>query len=576
MPLARIGSLSVVALLAVTACADLQPLEDPPERPDISVTSLDGHEVQDGGELAMGLSEEPDALDPTTSSSLYTRYVMETVCQKLYDIDADGEVVPQLATELPDISEDELTATIPLREDATFADGADFDADAVVTTLERHLEHDNSARADELGPITDIEAIDDYTVEVEFDEPFAPFTAALADRAGMIMSPDALDELGDDFAENPTCVGPFKFEDRVPQTSIDVVADPEYYDAENVHLDAISYQIMTDANIRAANIRSGDVQVIDTVSPQDIDALETEDDVEILQVGSLGYQGITINLGNTDGVGEPPGEIDTDLAQDPQVRLALSKAIDREALVNTVFNGWYEPACSPIPPESNYATEASNECPTYDPDVAQELLENAGVETPVTINVQVTNDPDQLRYAQALQASVEPTGFELDIEPVEYTALLDTQTRGDFEALLLGWSGRIDPHGNMYNFHQTGASNNYPGMSDETMDDLLTDAAQVNETSERAEIYGDAVTRLHEMNPVIYTYRLRNLVAQSDEVAGIEVYPDGVVRLSNAAFIDPEAAQDSEEGNDGAPPLGSAPAEGIKQSASSRSEGGRL
>lgn len=543
------GAAALLGAAVLASCAPIQPLEDPPERPDRSGISVDAADAQDGGHLVMGLSSEPDALDPTTSTSLYTRYVMETMCQKLYDIDEDGEIVPQLATELPDLSEDGRTATIELREDALFADGTEFDAEAVALTLERHMEHEASARASELGPITDIEPVGSHTVEVSFEEPFAPFTAALADRAGMIMSPQALGELGDDFATHPTCVGPFTFESRVPQTSIDVVADPYYYDADEIHLDSISYRIMTDANIRAANIRSEDVQVIDTVSPQDIDALESEDDVEVLQVGSLGYQGMTINTGNTDGIGEEPGEIDTPLASDPRVREALSMAIDRDGLVNTVFNGWYEPACSAIPRGSPYESDASAQCHDYDTEAAAELLDEAladvGEEPPLSIDVQVSNDNDAMRYAQALQASVEPAGFDLNITPVEYTALLDTQTRGDFEALLLGWSGRVDPHGNMFTFLQTGAGNNYSGTADEELDGLLDDATRATEDDARAEIYGEAVRRTQEINPILYTYRIRNLVAHSEEIAGVEVYPDGVVRLSEAAYVDPDAVEDS-------------------------------
>ena len=107
-----------------------------------------------------------------------------------------------------------------------------------------------------MGPIDAIETPDERTVELRYKTPFAPITASLADRAGMIMSPTALKKLGDDFGNAPTCVGPFKFVDRVPQTSITVEKDPRYYDADEVHLDSITYRIMTDANIRAANLRS--------------------------------------------------------------------------------------------------------------------------------------------------------------------------------------------------------------------------------------------------------------------------------------------------------------------------------
>jgi peptide/nickel transport system substrate-binding protein len=531
---------AAILALGMTACAPIQALEPAPERENVPSVELEGKTVVDGGNLVMALSAEPDRLDPTTSSSLYTRYVMQTMCQKLYDIDAEGTLVPQLATSLPDISPDGLTVTIPLRSDAVFADGTPFNAEAARITLDRHLNLEGSTRKGELGPISNIAAVEDNVLRISYEKPFAPLTAALADRAGMMLSPAALEQAGDAFGDHPVCVGPFKFKERVPQTSISVERDPLYYDAESVHLDSIDYRIMTDANIRAANLRSGDVQVADTISPQDVDALVKEKGLGVLQIGSLGYQALTVNIGNVDGTGEPPGTIDTPLAMDPAVRTALSMSIDREALVNTVFNSWYEPACSPISPDSPYASAMSGDCVDFDPKGARRLLEETGVQLPYPITLQVTNSPDTLRYAQALQAAVAEGGFELTIQPVEYSTLLDVQTRGDFDSLQLGWSGRIDPHGNMSNFLKTGGGNNYSGYSNPEVDRLLTEAAQTNDMETRTRLYGEVVKQVHVDNPILYLYRVRSLTGYTDNVAGIATYPDGVVRLGGAAFVEEE------------------------------------
>jgi len=526
-----------VLVLALAACIPVQPVEPAPPRPDVPGVGFDGRPVREGGDLVMALSNEPDRLDPTTSSSLYTRYVMNTICEKLYDIDAEGELVPQLATALPTISEDGLTVTIPVRTGIRFGDGTPFDAAAVATTLQRHLTMEGSARTSEMGPISSIEAVDPATVVVHYEQPFAPLTASLADRAGMIMSPAALAELGPDFGDAPVCVGPFRFAERVPQTSITVVRDPNYYDADQVHLDSITYRIMTDANIRAANLRSGDVQVADRISPQDIDALQQERGIGVLQIGSLGYQGVTFNIGNTDGVGEPPGQIDTPIASDPRVRQAFALSVDRTTLVNAVFNNWFDPACSPISPDSPYSTPASEACPPHDPARARQLLAEAGVPTPYPLTMLVSNSPDTLRLAQALQASVRDGGFEVTIQPVEYSTLLDTQDRGDFEILQLGWSGRIDPHSNMSTFLSTGAGNNVSGYSNPEVDRLLREATRLNDDAARAEIYGQVVQIIQRDLPILYLYRPRNLTAYTTDVAGIATYADGVVRLGRAAFL---------------------------------------
>ncbi|MFI6426503.1 ABC transporter substrate-binding protein [Promicromonospora sp. NPDC050880] len=537
-PLAPAAGL-LAAALVLSGCQEVQTSTGPAqETADVTGTSLEGRTITEGGDLVMALSAEPDVLDPTTSSSLYTRYVMETMCEKLYDIDEAGEIVPMLATELPEVSQDGLTVTFPLKEGVQFADGTPFDADAVKTSIERHLTKEDSSRRSELGPITEVTAVDEHTVEIDYETPFAPLTAVLADRAGMIMSPTELEKAGDDFGEHPVCVGAFKFVERVPQTSITVERDPLYYDAENVHLDSITYRIITDASIRAANLRSGDVQVADTISTQDLGELENDENVGLLEVGSLGYQAMTVNVGNTDGVGNPPGQIDTPIATDPRVRQALSMAVDREQLVKSVFNDRFDPACSPISPASPFSTDASEACPEHDPEGARALLEEAGVEVPYEIEMKVTNTPDTLRLAQAVQASVADGGFELTIVPVEYSSLLEVQEQGDFDLLQLGWSGRVDPHGNMYNFLSTGAGNNYSGYSNPEVDDLLTEAATVIDPAERADLYGQVVTQVQEDAPIIYLYRTRNLTGHADEVAGISTYADGVVRLSHAAFVE--------------------------------------
>jgi peptide/nickel transport system substrate-binding protein len=356
----------------------------------------------------------------------------------------------------------------------------------------------------------------------------------------MILSPQALAEKGEAFGDSPVCVGAFKFVERVPQTSITVERDPLYYDAGNVHLDTITYRIITDSNIRAANLKSGDVQVADTISTQDVDSLSDTDGIGILQVGSLGYQGLTINIGNVNGTGTPPELIDTPLAINATVREALSMSVDREALVSSVFSNWYSPACSPISPSSPFSSEASEGCPEYDPAAAKKMLEEAGVPVPFPIEMQVANNPDTLRFAQALQAAVVEGGFDITITPVEYSTLLDVQQRGDFDMLQLGWSGRIDPHGNMFSFLSTGGGTNYSGYSNAKVDDLLTEAASINDTEERAELYGQAVEILQEENPIVYLYRVRSLTAYSTDIAGVETFADGVVHLSHAAFVEAE------------------------------------
>ncbi|MDG9674594.1 ABC transporter substrate-binding protein [Micromonospora sp. DH14] len=499
-------------------------------------TPADPAAVKQGGNLVIALSAEPDALDPTLSRSLYSRYVFQAMCEKLYDVNEQAQVVPQLATALPTTSDDGRTVTIPLRPGVRFADGTAFDSAAVKATLQRHLTNARSARKSELGPIDGVDTPDAQTVVLRLKQPFAPLLGALADRAGMIMSAQALQARGDDFASAPVCVGPFKFAKRVPQNAIEVVRDPNYYDASKVHLDGISWRILTDASIRAANLRSGDAQVADSVSTQDVASLRQDAAVSVLQSQSLGYQGLTINIGNVDGVGTTPKPINRPLAQNAKVRQAFEHAIDRKALVDAVFNGEHAVACSPISPASTFSSPEAQTCPAHDPAKAKQLLTEAGVQTPYEVTMLASNTPDTLRLAQALQSMVKDGGFDLKINPVEYSSLLDEQDRGNFELLQLGWSGRIDPDANITNFVGTGGSQNVAGYRNPQLDTLLTQARQAGDVEQRRKLYGQAVTLLQQDDALIYLYRQRNLTAVSKQVQGLQVYPDGVIRAAFAGF----------------------------------------
>jgi len=527
---------AAVALLA--ACSAVQTAAPAGSAPaaDSFGSPVDAATAQKGGTLTVALSAEPDMLDPTQSRSLYSRYVFSTMCEKLYDVDQTTKIVPQLATALPQVSADGKTVTIPLRRGVRFADGTGMDSAAVKTTFERNLKLKTSGRRSELGPITAVAAPDPNTIVITLSAPFAPLTAALADRAGMIMSPAALQKLGDNFGTAPVCAGPFKFAGRVAQNSIDVVRDPNYYDAGKVLLDRISYRIITDTGIRAANLRSGDAQVADSLSTQDVPALRTTPGITVLQSTSLGYQGITVNVGNVAGLGQPPGDLKTPLADDPRIRTAFEMAIDRQSLVQAVFGGLNIPACTPISPDTAFTSAAAQACAPHDPAAAKKLLTDAGVPVPFPVTMAVTNSPDMLRLAQALQATVAAAGFQLTIQPVEYSSLLDQQDRGDFALLQLGWSGRVDPDGNISPFLATGGGQNNAGYSDPALDALLTSARTSTDQAERVRLYGEAVTEIQKTDPIIYLYRQRNLTGVTSKVSGVQVFPDGVLRVAFAGL----------------------------------------
>lgn len=493
-------------------------------------------QVKNGGTLTFALSSDLDMLDPTLSRSLYSRYVFDSMCQKLYDVNSQSELVPQLATGMPTTSKDGRTVTIHVRSGAKFSDGTAFNAAAVKATFERNLNMVGTARKTELGPITSVDAPDSTTVVVHLKEPFAPLTAALADRAGMVMSPTAIKKYGKNFADHASCVGPFKLQKRVPASSITVVRDPNFYDASKVHFDKIVYRIITDPSIRAANLRSGDADLADTLSTQSVVDLKSNQKIDVLKSQSLGYQGVTFNIGNVDGVGQPAKQINTPTAKKAAIRQALDYSVNRPLLVKSVFNGLYAPACSPIPAKSQFSEAVDQKCPPYDPAKAKKLLAQAGVKAPFHLSMLVSNTPETLRMAQALQSMVKAGGFDLKLQPVEYTTLLNLEDQGKFTALQLGWSGRIDPDANITNFVGTQGSQNVGSYGNPKVDKLLTQARQTTDVAKRKSLYGQMVAITRKDAPIVYLYRQSNLTGVVNTVKGVQVFPDGVVRVAFAGI----------------------------------------
>jgi peptide/nickel transport system substrate-binding protein len=532
---ARTAAAVSIAALVLAACSSI----DTPTGGGQS-SPADNRSAKMGGTLVVALSDEPDPLDPTTARTLVGRAVFTSICEKLYDINAKLEIVPQLAADMPQTSADGKTVTIKLRSGIKFADGTSMDAAAVKTSLDRDLTLPTSARKTDLSSVESVSVSDPSTVVVHLNAPFAPLVAQLADRAGMVMSPAALKSEGTNFGAHPVCVGPFKFQSRVAQDHIDVVKDPNYYDASHVYLDKVSYKIIADSTTRFNNLRSGDVQVLDAVASTDVDALQADSSLQLLTSESLGYQGITVNLGNVNGVGKPAGKLPANLASamatDPRVRQAFELSLDRAAINKVVFQGKFTPACGPISPASPFSSDAAQACPKHDPAAAKALLQQAGVQTPFKISMIIANTPDGARLGQAIQAQVKDGGFDLKLVPTEFAASLDQTDAGDYQMFQVGWSGRVDPDGNISNFVTTEGGQNNNGYTSSTVDSLLEKSRSTEDQATRADLFGQVITQLHKDLPIIYLYRLKNFTGVSRTVVGVQMYGDGLMRFAHAGF----------------------------------------
>ena len=230
------------------------------------------------GTLHVGLREDPDLLDPTLGSSYVGRIVFAGLCDKLFDIDPNLHIVPQLATGYE--YKDPTHLMIHLRQGVVFQDGETFDAEAVKYKLMRDLHIKGSMRAGQINAIQSIDIIDPLTVELVLSHPASPMLAQLAGRPGIMIAPEVARKEGARFGLHPVCAGPFSFVQRVPQDKIVLQRFPGYWNAKAIHFDRVVYQPITNSSSRLADLQAGALDLVEYIVPTDVPAVQARPEAE--------------------------------------------------------------------------------------------------------------------------------------------------------------------------------------------------------------------------------------------------------------------------------------------------------
>ena len=471
--------------------------------------------------LRIGLAEDPDILDPSLARTYVGRIVFAAFCDKLFDIDAKLNIVPQLALS-HETSADGKEVTIKLRSGVKFHDGEPFDAEAAKYSLERHLTLPTSFRKPELASLDHVDVVDPLTIKLVLKSPYSPLLAQLTDRAGMMVSPKAAREEGDKFGLHPVCAGPYKFVERMQQDRIVFEKFTDYWNKDNVFIDRVVFLPIVDSTVRLANLKSDGLDLIERLVATDIKDVRADPKLKLSTSLSLGYEGITINIGNDKNKGP--------LSQSAKVRQAFDLSIDREAINQVVYNGEFVPGNQWVNPEHPYYQKVY---PVRSRDIAKAkaLLKEAGITAPITVDLMVAKNVERETVAQVIQSMAAEAGFDLKIRVTELATALKQAEAGEYQAFILDWSGRIDPDGNSYIFHKSRAPQNYSAYSNPDVDRLLDDARLVTDMAQRKSIYEKMTKSILEDEPIIYLYHRKNLIAHTTKLEGYKQMPDGLVRV---------------------------------------------
>ncbi len=473
-----------------------------------------GGSPKPGGTLKVATVEENRTLDPLTSGQFVERRVMYNMYESLVTIDDKLTIKPLLAErwEIPDPK----TYVFTLKKGVKFHDGTDLNADAVKFNIDRILSAQKSPRKSELASVQSVEVKDPQTVVFHLKKPDAALLSWLVDRAGMVLSPAAIAKGGADFGRNPVGAGtgPFQFVEWKRDDHTTLKKNPNYWRPGLPYLDQIIFKPITDTNSILAGLRTGDIELAGDreVAGKDVQLVKADPNLFFRTVPSLSFFGFYVNHA------APP-------FNDPAKRKAVALALDKAQIVKNVYFNVSALSYGPIPP-SSWAFDPSEKI--FDkPDVDRAKA----TATAFSFKMNVPNSPDDVQAATLIKSQLAKAGITVDLVQKEFGQVLTEQENHMFEASYVGWSGRIDPDGNMFSHFHTGGGFNHGQYSNPQVDKLLDDARAAGDQAKRRQLYQDAQKLLVGDAAYMFIRHGPAIQASSKRVHGFPLNPDGMYRL---------------------------------------------
>lgn len=487
-------------------------------------------QANSGKTLIYAQGTDPRGLDPAFVDDGESAKVIANVYDGLLKYKADStEIEPALATEWK-ISPDGKEYTFTLRKDVKFHDGTPFNADAVKFSIDRQLP---PQRTDAMpyasftfGPVVKVEKVDDYTVKIFLNAPYTPFLANLAMvLAAPIVSPTAVQKFGDKFIENPVGTGPFKFVSWTKGQSIQLVRNDSYWGGK-AKVDKVVFKFVKENSVRASELMTGAVDIIDGVDPNDVAKLK-ESKLSIFQGDGMNINYLAFNSSRAP-------------FNDPKLREALSHAINTEELVKYLYQGYAKVANSPLPsfmPGYDKDVKPYN----YDPEKAKQMLkdlgkENLSIKFITYSNPRPYNPVNGQKLAEAIQGYLAKVGVKAEIVVYPWKEYKEKTTQGEGDLLVYGWIGdNGDPDNflSLMDSKEIEASLNVAKYTSKEVDELLAKGRSTPNGAERNNIYKQIQQIVAKDAPWLPISYAQDMAAYSAKVSNFRLHPTGVVFLQN-------------------------------------------
>ncbi len=487
------------------------------------------------------LSAEPATLNPYVDASasyavlVLNRNIMET----LYERDNESvKLVPNLATGC-DISDDHLSYTFHIREDAYFSDGVPLTGKDLKFTIDTILDpkNDTADIRSYLNAIESVDLLDDFTVKITVDKPYFLHFTTLAE---LWVIPEHIYGEGDfnnhSANRSPVGSGPYVFEDWQTGGQITLARSDNYWGETKPYAEKIVYRVINDNNASLQALKSGEVDVTG-ISPEQY-ALEAsqpsfQENFHVLKTFSP-VDGYIDNLSYIGWNSKRPQ------FSDKRVRRALTMLLDRDTLMEQVWKGLGRVTTGYVSPDSPEYSPNVVQIP-FDPAGAVELLKAAGWIDSNNDGVRDKNGTE-FRYefiynpgssemdilATTYQESLKKAGIEVTLRPLEFATILESVQTRSFDSVALGWSlpPETDPY-QLWHTSQKEKGSNYTGFGNAESDKLIEDARLEFDREKRIGLYQRLHEILHDEQPYTFLFNRQRVVAASKRFQDVTMYPQG-------------------------------------------------
>jgi peptide/nickel transport system substrate-binding protein len=466
-----------------------------------------------GGEIVVGKDQEAPGLDPATNPAQAAVRVFDLMYSRLTRLDPQMRPQPDLATNW-DISPDGKTYTFHLRQGVKFHNGRELTSADVKYTYERILDPTTASIAQSFfAPIDHVDAPDSYTVVVVLKEANTPFLANTAATWAGIVAKEIVDANNGSLNKVDAGSGPFMLQEWTPDTRTVLVRNPNYYVPGQPAADKITFLIMPDENARIAALRTGNIQFT-SLSSAGADTLSSDSSVKVVEGPTLTYTYLGMN------VARAPFD-------KPQVREAISYAVDRNEVINSVFRG-HARETGPVPAAMADWASDLGQFDTYTPnlDKAKQLMADAGVSNVKTTMIAMSTLSYQMDAAQVVRAQLLKIGIDAEVQPQEVGVYVDNWKKKNMDLMIGGNSSGTNPDRAVCFFFCTDGSANVWNYSNASVDSAGAEGRTATDQAQAKSVYDNAQKQIINDAPNLFLANQDQFVAYSVKLNNFTLMPD--------------------------------------------------